>query len=112
MPLEELAPPSADADIIRRLSEPIHKTGGLTILKGSLAPEGAVVKSAGFDDEVFEQTAWVFDGEGAAMDAFEAEQIAARDVVVIRCEGPKGGPGMRQMRARSRAPGSARTCCC
>src|SRR4029077_17503805 len=75
------------------------KTGGLTILKGSLAPEGAVVKSAGFDSDVFEGTARVFDGERAAMDALEAGTITAGDVVVIRYEGPKGGPGMREMLA-------------
>ena len=91
--LEELAPPAIDDDVIRSLDRPIHKTGGLTILKGSLAPEGAVVKSAGFDDSVFTGTARVFDGERAAMDALEAGQITAGDVVVIRYEGPKGGPG-------------------
>jgi dihydroxy-acid dehydratase len=97
--LAEIAPPDVDGQIIRELSKPIHKTGGLTILKGSLAPEGAVVKSAGFDDDVFEGTARVFDGERAAMDALEAGQIVAGDVVVIRYEGPKGGPGMREMLA-------------
>ncbi|HEY0774735.1 MAG TPA: dihydroxy-acid dehydratase, partial [Nocardioidaceae bacterium] len=97
--LAELAPADVDGEIIRELSKPIHKTGGLTILKGSLAPEGAVVKTAGFDDEVFEGTARVFDGERAAMDALEAGQITAGDVVVIRYEGPKGGPGMREMLA-------------
>ena len=97
--LADIAPPDVDGDIIRELSRPIHKTGGLTILKGSLAPEGAVVKSAGFDDDVFEGTARVFDGERAAMDALEAGQITAGDVVVIRYEGPKGGPGMREMLA-------------
>ena len=85
--------------MIRALDKPIHKTGGLTILKGSLAPEGAVVKSAGFDDSTFTGTARVFDGERAAMDALEQKQIAAGDVVVIRYEGPKGGPGMREMLA-------------
>jgi dihydroxy-acid dehydratase len=88
-----------DGDIIRPLDAPIHKTGGLTILKGSLAPEGAVVKTAGFDDSTFTGTARVFDGERAAMDALEAGTIAAGDVVVIRYEGPKGGPGMREMLA-------------
>jgi len=97
--LADIAPPDVDGNIIRELSRPIHKTGGLTILKGSLAPEGAVVKSAGFDDDVFEGTARVFDGERAAMDALEAGQITAGDVVVIRYEGPKGGPGMREMLA-------------
>ncbi|MGJ9422852.1 dihydroxy-acid dehydratase [Aeromicrobium sp. CF3.5] len=88
-----------DGDIIRPLDRPIHKTGGLTILHGSLAPDGAVVKSAGFDSDVFTGTARVFDGERAAMDALEDGTIAAGDVVVIRNEGPKGGPGMREMLA-------------
>jgi dihydroxy-acid dehydratase len=97
--LEELAPAGLDGEVLRSLDAPIHKTGGLTILKGSLAPEGAVVKSAGFDDSTFTGTARVFDGERAAMDALEANQITAGDVVVIRYEGPKGGPGMREMLA-------------
>ncbi len=88
-----------DGDVIRTLDKPIHKTGGLTILKGSLAPDGAVVKSAGFDSDVFRGTARVFDGERAAMDALEDGTIVANDVVVIRNEGPKGGPGMREMLA-------------
>ncbi len=88
-----------DGDIIRPLDRTIHKTGGLTILHGSLAPDGAVVKSAGFDSDVFTGTARVFDGERAAMDALEDGTIAAGDVVVIRNEGPKGGPGMREMLA-------------
>jgi dihydroxy-acid dehydratase len=88
-----------DGDIIRELDKPIHKTGGLTILHGTLAPEGAVVKSAGFDEDVFTGTARVFDGERAAMDALEDGTIVAGDVVVIRYEGPKGGPGMREMLA-------------
>jgi dihydroxy-acid dehydratase len=97
--LAELAPPALDDDVLRSLDRPIHKTGGLTVLKGSLAPEGAVVKSAGFDDSTFTGTARVFDGERAAMDALEAGSIVAGDVVVIRYEGPKGGPGMREMLA-------------
>jgi len=97
--LEALDPPKADGDIIRQLARPIHKTGGITILHGSLAPEGAVVKSAGFDDDVFEGPARVFDGEQAAMDALAAGGIQHGDVVVIRYEGPKGGPGMREMLA-------------
>ena len=97
--LSELAPPALDDDVLRSLDRPIHATGGLTILKGSLAPEGAVVKSAGFDESVFTGTARVFDGERAAMDALEAGPITAGDVVVIRNEGPKGGPGMREMLA-------------
>ena len=94
-----LKAPSPDGTVIRALTEPIHATGGITILHGSLAPEGAVVKSAGFDSDVFEGTARVFDGERAAMDALEDGTIVAGDVVVIRYEGPKGGPGMREMLA-------------
>jgi dihydroxy-acid dehydratase len=97
--LEELSPPGLDDDVLRSLDRPIHKTGGLTILKGSLAPEGAVVKTAGFDDSTFTGTARVFDGERAALDALAVGVITAGDVVVIRYEGPKGGPGMREMLA-------------
>jgi dihydroxy-acid dehydratase len=97
--LEELAPPGLDDDVLRSLDRPIHKTGGLTVLKGSLAPEGAVVKTAGFDESTFTGTARVFDGERAALDALAEGTITAGDVVVIRYEGPKGGPGMREMLA-------------
>jgi len=97
--LDELEPPHIDGRVIRQMDRPIHRTGGLTILTGSLAPEGAVVKTAGFDDEVFEGTARVFNGERAAMDAVEDGSLQPNDVVVIRYEGPKGGPGMREMLA-------------
>ena len=97
--LEALAPAGLDGEVLRPLDRPIHATGGLTILRGSLAPDGAVVKSAGFDDSTFTGTARVFDGERAAMDALEQGQVVAGDVVVIRYEGPKGGPGMREMLA-------------
>ena len=97
--LADIAPPDVDGTVVRAMSEPIHRTGGLTILSGSLAPGGAVVKSAGFESDVFEGTARVFDGERAAMDALEDGSITAGDVVVIRYEGPKGGPGMREMLA-------------
>ncbi|MFF0944971.1 dihydroxy-acid dehydratase [Kocuria sp. CPCC 205300] len=97
--LAEIDPGPADGKVIRRLDDPIHRTGGITILHGSLAPEGAVVKSAGFDAEVFEGPARVFEREQPAMDALEAGEIAAGDVLVIRYEGPKGGPGMREMLA-------------
>jgi dihydroxy-acid dehydratase len=97
--LDELAPAPLDGDVIRPLDRPIHRTGGLTILTGSLAPDGAVVKSAGFDESVFRGTARVFDGERAALDALAEGRIVAGDVVVIRYEGPKGGPGMREMLA-------------
>ncbi|RZQ61736.1 dihydroxy-acid dehydratase [Amycolatopsis suaedae] len=95
--LAELDPPELDGEVVRKLNNPIHPTGGLTILHGSLAPEGAVVKSAGFDSTRFEGTARVFDTEQAAMDALG--ELQAGDVVVIRYEGPRGGPGMREMLA-------------
>jgi dihydroxy-acid dehydratase len=97
--LAHIAPPDPDGKVLRALDNPIHPTGGITILGGSLAPEGAVVKSAGFDSDVFEGTARVFERERAALDALEDGTIAAGDVVVIRYEGPKGGPGMREMLA-------------
>ena len=97
--LADINPPDLDGKILRTLAEPIHPSGGITILRGSLAPEGAVVKSAGFDTEVVRGTARVFDGERAAMDAMENGIITHGDVVVIRYEGPKGGPGMREMLA-------------
>jgi dihydroxy-acid dehydratase len=97
--LAEIHPPDPDGKILRALDNPIHHTGGITILHGSLAPEGAVVKSAGFDSDVFEGVARVFDGERGALDALEDGTMKAGDVVVIRYEGPKGGPGMREMLA-------------
>lgn len=97
--LAALDPKPLDGEILRQLDRPIHATGGLTILKGSLAPDGAVVKSAGFDDSTFTGTARVFDGERKALDALGEGAIQAGDVVVIRYEGPKGGPGMREMLA-------------
>jgi dihydroxy-acid dehydratase len=95
--LEELDIPPLDGEVIRALENPIHRTGGITILHGSLGPEGAVVKSAGFDAQVFEGNARVFDGEQGAMDAVVDGTLKKDDVVVIRYEGPKGGPGMREM---------------
>jgi dihydroxy-acid dehydratase len=97
--LAHIAPPDPDGEIIRALDKPLHRTGGLTILRGSLAPDGAVVKTAGFDAETFEGPARVFERERLAMDALESGQIQPGDVVVIRYEGPKGGPGMREMLA-------------
>ena len=97
--LAEIDPPDPDGKILRALDNPIHPSGGITILRGSLAPEGAVVKSAGFDSDVFEGVARVFDRERAALDALEDGTIQAGDAVVIRYEGPKGGPGMREMLA-------------
>jgi dihydroxy-acid dehydratase len=98
--LADLEPIDAiDGKVLHTLDNPIHPTGGLTILKGSLAPDGAVVKTAGFDAELFEGPARVFERERAAMDALTEGQIKAGDIVVIRYEGPKGGPGMREMLA-------------
>jgi dihydroxy-acid dehydratase len=97
--LAAIAPPDPDGKVLRALDNPIHPTGGITILRGSLAPDGAVVKTAGFDTDVFEGTARVFDGERAALDALEDGTIVKGDAVVIRYEGPKGGPGMREMLA-------------
>ncbi|MDQ1534931.1 MAG: dihydroxy-acid dehydratase, partial [Actinomycetota bacterium] len=86
-------------EVVHELARPIHAQGGLAILRGSLAPKGSVVKVAGIDELRFEGTARVFDGEAAAMDEIIAGRINAGDVVVIRYEGPKGGPGMREMLA-------------
>ena len=97
--LAHIEPPDPDGKVLRAMNNPIHPTGGITILHGSLAPEGAVVKSAGFDSDVFEGTARVFERERAALDALEDGTITHGDVVVIRYEGPKGGPGMREMLA-------------
>ncbi len=97
--LAELNPDPLDGEVLRTLDNPIHATGGITILHGSMAPEGAVVKTAGFDAAVFEGPARVFERERAAMDALTNGEISAGDVVVIRYEGPKGGPGMREMLA-------------
>ncbi len=97
--LAHIEPPDPDGKVLRAMNNPIHPTGGITILHGSLAPEGAVVKSAGFDSDVFEGTARVFERERAALDALEDGTITNGDVVVIRYEGPKGGPGMREMLA-------------
>ena len=95
--LAELAPPGPDGEVVHPLSAPIHVDGGIVILRGSLAPEGCVVKVAGIDRQAFEGTARVFDGEGAAMDAVMAGGIEPGSVVIVRYEGPKGGPGMREM---------------
>jgi dihydroxy-acid dehydratase len=97
--LEQLAPPEPDGQVLRPAANPIAPTGGITILHGSLAPDGAVVKSAGFEEDVFEGTARVFEREKPALEALRNGTITHGDVVVIRYEGPKGGPGMREMLA-------------
>jgi dihydroxy-acid dehydratase len=97
--LTVLDPPPPDRDVVHPLTEPLHQQGGIAVLRGSLAPNGAVVKVAGLDTMRFDGHARVFDGEEAAMDAILGGRIAGGDVVVIRYEGPKGGPGMREMLA-------------
>ena len=97
--LADLDPPKVDGTIVHPLSQPIHADGGIVILRGSLAPNGCVIKVAGIDFDHFEGTARVFDGEDAAMDAILAGSIQPGTVLVIRYEGPKGGPGMREMLA-------------
>ena len=97
--LTAIAPPDPDGKIIRAAGEPIHRTGGLAVLRGSLAPDGAVVKSASFESAVMEGIARVFDDEKDAMAAVTGGGIRPGDAVVIRYEGPAGGPGMREMLA-------------
>ncbi|OWY62878.1 dihydroxy-acid dehydratase, partial [cyanobacterium TDX16] len=97
--LAEIDPPEPDGQVVHPLSNPIHAVGGIAVLQGSMAPKGAVVKVAGIDVDRFEGRARVFDGEDGAMEAILAGKIEAGDIVVIRYEGPKGGPGMREMLA-------------
>jgi dihydroxy-acid dehydratase len=98
--LAALDPPLADGQVVHRFDDPIHARGGIAVLRGSFAPNGAVVKVAGLDQTTqFEGTAKVFDGEDKAMEAILAGKIQPGDAVVIRYEGPKGGPGMREMLA-------------
>jgi dihydroxy-acid dehydratase len=97
--LATVKPPAADGEVVHGWDRPMHHVGGLAVLRGSLAPRGAVVKVAGIDFDRFEGRARVFDGEQLALEAVLAGQIDAGDVVVIRYEGPKGGPGMREMLA-------------
>ena len=95
--LATISPPDPDGDILRASQTPLDTHGGITILGGSLAPEGAVVKNAGVPVDIFEGSARVFEREQAAMEALETGGIMPGDVVIIRYEGPKGGPGMREM---------------
>ncbi len=95
--LAEINPPLADGAVLHPIAKPVSTDVGITILGGSLATEGAVCKTAGIGIESFEGPARVFEREQAAMDALENGTIQAGDVVVIRYEGPKGGPGMREM---------------
>jgi dihydroxy-acid dehydratase len=95
--LADINPPLADGDVLHSIAKPLSTDIGITILGGSLVPEGAVCKTAGIGIKTFEGPARVFEREQAAMDALENGTIQAGDVVVIRYEGPKGGPGMREM---------------
>ena len=95
--LKDISPPDPDGEILKAVNNPLSLGGGITILGGSLVPDGAVCKTAGVGVDVFEGPAKVFEREQSAMDALENGSIVAGDVVVIRYEGPKGGPGMREM---------------
>jgi dihydroxy-acid dehydratase len=87
----------ADGQIIRPTANPLHPSGGVVVLKGSLCPDGALIKIAGLQALVFEGRARVFDGEEACVDVVKRRAYAEGDVLIIRNEGPKGGPGMREM---------------
>jgi dihydroxy-acid dehydratase len=104
---EELAPvpdePSADQEVIRPWAKPVYAQGHLAILRGNLAPEGCVAKITGLKNPSITGPARVFDSEVDAMDAIMAKKIKAGDVIVIRYEGPKGGPGMQEMLAPTSA---------
>jgi dihydroxy-acid dehydratase len=91
------AAPRADQDVIHPFDQPLYAQGHLAILKGNLAPEGCVAKITGLKNPVITGPARVFDSEDAAMDAIMSDRICPGDVLVIRYEGPKGGPGMREM---------------
>ena len=95
--LADINPPFPDGVVVHPANSPLSKDVGITILGGSLAPEGAVSKTAGIGIDSFEGPARVFEREQSAMDAIEDGTVKAGDVVVIRYEGPKGGPGMREM---------------
>ena len=95
--LAEITPLDPDGEVLHAIKSPVSTAVGITILGGSLAPEGAVCKTAGIGVEKFEGPARVFEREQLAMDALQDGTIKAGDVVVIRYEGPKGGPGMREM---------------
>lgn len=97
--LEDIDPPSPDGKVLYTTGKPYRATGGLTILRGTLAPDGAVAKAAGFSYEKFDGTARVFEGERECLDALSTGEITANTAVIIRGEGPKGGPGMREMLA-------------
>ena len=97
--LAALDVPDPDGEVVHQMDNPINPFGGIAVLTGTLAPKGSVVKVAGIDTYFFDGTARVFDGEAAAMEEILAGRIEPNTVLVIRYEGPKGGPGMREMLA-------------
>jgi len=105
--LADAKPEAPDGVVVHPADAPIHPWGGIAILRGNIAPDGAVIKAAGMEGTVFEGTARVFDSEQAAFDALTAGTIVAGDVVVIRYEGPKGSPGMPEMLAVTAAVAGA-----
>ena len=105
--LADEKPQAPDGVVVHPADAPIHPWGGIAILRGNVAPDGAVIKAAGMEGTVFEGTARVFDSEQAAFDALTAGTIVAGDVVVIRYEGPKGSPGMPEMLAVTAAVAGA-----
>ncbi|HEX5936645.1 MAG TPA: dihydroxy-acid dehydratase [Actinomycetota bacterium] len=105
--LAELVPPAPDGEIVRAAADPIHPHGGTAILRGNLAPDGAVVKIAGAEGLVFEGVARPFDSEQDAFAAVTSGEIVAGDVIVVRYEGPKGSPGMPEMLAVTAAVAGA-----
>jgi len=105
--LADAKPQAPDGVVVHPADAPIHPWGGIAILRGNVAPDGAVIKAAGMEGTVFEGTARVFDSEHAAFEALTAGTIVAGDVVVIRYEGPKGSPGMPEMLAVTAAVAGA-----
>ncbi len=95
--LAEYHPATPDGEVVHDLTRPLHDRGGIAVLRGSLAPKGAVVKVAGIDQLQFRGRARVFDGEESALAAILGDEIEPETVLVIRYEGPKSGPGMREM---------------
>jgi dihydroxy-acid dehydratase len=105
--LAEVAPPKPDGDIVHAVRDAIHPWGGIAILRGNLAPNGAVVKAAGAEGLTFEGIARPFDSEQDAFEAVTSGGIVPGDVIVIRYEGPKGSPGMPEMLAVTAAVAGA-----
>ncbi|HEX3299224.1 MAG TPA: dihydroxy-acid dehydratase [Actinomycetota bacterium] len=105
--LADVGPQAPDGVVVHPADAPIHPWGGIAILRGNIAPDGAVIKAAGMEGTVFEGTARVFDSEQAAFDALTTGSIVAGDVIVIRYEGPKGSPGMPEMLAVTAAVAGA-----